>query len=85
MMSFCKRPSRERCESVGIEIRTFSSSFLIFFPVIILSILRLLAFFLLSDDSLLEALSLSTIVWEDQLRQATCQPNLAYLNLKDAF
>ena len=81
---FGKLRSRERCESVRIKIRTFLSLFL-FFPVIKPLILRFLALSILLDDSLLMTLSLSTIVWEDQPRQATCQPNLAYLNLKDAY
>ena len=79
MMSFCKD-----VRALGLRFAHFHLHFL-FFPVITLSILRLLAFSILLDDSLLEALSLSTVVWEDQLRQATCQPNLAYLNSKDTF
>ena len=74
-------------ESVGIEIHTFSSLFryYVFFPVIILLMLRLLALSILLDDSLLEALSLSTIVWKHQLRKATCQPNMTYLNFKGIY
>ena len=53
--------------------------------MIILLILRLLVLSSLLDDSLLEALSLSTIVWKHQLRKATCQPNMTYLNFKGIY
>ena len=91
----CKRGFECFCKDLpakdGGERRDWDShififiSILRFFPVIILLILRLLALSSLLDDSLLEALSLSTIVWKHQLRKATCQPNMTYLNFKGIY
>ena len=78
---FCKDlPAKDGGERRDWDSHIFIFiSILRFFPVIILLILKLLALSSLLDDSLLEALSLSTIVWKHHLRKATCQPNMTYL------
>ena len=86
-MCFCKDlPAKDGGERRDRDLHIFIFiSILRFFPVIILSILRLLALSILLHDSLLEALSLSTIVWGGPAKESYLSAKHDIFELKGTY